>query len=43
MIRTRAFDEKYGFRQDEATRRYPQTDVPEVRDRTRVSHRESPM
>lgn len=34
----RQFYEKYGFRQDNGTRRYPKTNVPEVRYRIRLSN-----
>ena len=36
----RKFYERYGFRQDAATRRYPRTEVPEVRYRIRLSNAE---
>jgi len=38
----RRFYEQYGFRKDVATRRYPRTDVPEVRYRIQLSHAEPP-
>ena len=38
----RKFYERYGFRQDAATRRYPRTEVPEVRYRIRLSNAEPP-
>ena len=38
----RKFYEGYGFRQDAATRRYPRTEVPEVRYRIRLSNAEPP-
>lgn len=38
----RRFYEKYGFRQDGGTRRYPKTQVPEVRYRIRVSNPAQP-
>lgn len=38
----RKFYERYGFRQDAATRRYPRTEVPEVRYRIRLSNGEPP-
>lgn len=36
----RRFYEQYGFRQDQGTRRYPKTNVPEVRYRIRLSNPE---
>lgn len=38
----RKFYERYGFRQDAATRPYPRTEVPEVRYRIRLSNAEPP-